>query len=309
MARPGTRLGLRPTARGAWPLTRFVNGGGAILLIVYALGCSSGSAPAPTPTGVGPTKDGGLGAQDGSAPMDGGGDASTSVVDAGTPGMEAAVAYEAEAPPVDPCDASACPPGVWQNVTPAGIDLNPQDTCGIAYLSADPLRPSDIYAGIAGTIWKSNDYGLTWAAIPSATPDVGDYFLRVAPSPGQATLYTSSSSGSDFYKSTDGGTSWTLYPYAGSTLGQTFYSVDIDPYDANHLIAGFHEIAGLAESPDGGQTWRDIPAARSATAPSGATMADGESWYPFFIDTGDAASTRGRWLTLPQPSGAPWEPG
>jgi photosystem II stability/assembly factor-like uncharacterized protein len=93
-----------------------------------------------------------------------------------------------------------------------------------------------------------------------------------------------------FWKSTDGGVNWTRtdFPNDGKPYPQDGYSVDVDPYDGKHLIVGFHEEAGLAESSDAGQTWRTI---NWGSAPSA---------YPFFIDTGSATTTRRSWLTLGQ---------
>jgi photosystem II stability/assembly factor-like uncharacterized protein len=55
------------------------------------------------------------------------------------------------------------------------------------------------------------------------------------------------------------------------------------------MIAGFHEATGVTETTDGGATWKDI-----------ATTGSGNSIYPFFIDMGNADSTRTTWLTISQ---------
>ena len=53
--------------------------------------------------------------------------------------------------PPDPCIAAGtCPPGVWINVTPAGMAgvLRPNaDEYGPGSIAGDPARPSDIYVG------------------------------------------------------------------------------------------------------------------------------------------------------------------
>jgi hypothetical protein len=71
-----------------------------------------------------------------------------------------------------------------------------------------------------------------------------------------------------------------------------------DPYTSAHLISGTHESAVIVESTDGGMTFT------KATLPAG--MLAGVSWYPFFIDTGDAKTTADRWLAIPQGGGGTW---
>jgi hypothetical protein len=50
----------------------------------------------------------------------------------------------------------------------------------------------------------------------------------------------------------------TSLPDDGKARPQDDYDVDVDPYDNKHLIVGFHEQPGLAESLDGGVTFRSI---------------------------------------------------
>lgn len=70
-------------------------------------------------------------------------------------------------PPPDPCiEAGSCAPGVWTNVTPAGVDLTSPLDCGnygTISVQTDPMMPSDLYAQFnCQGIWKSTDYGQTW---------------------------------------------------------------------------------------------------------------------------------------------------
>ena len=60
--------------------------------------------------------------------------------------------------------------------------------------------------------------------------------------------------------------------------------------------SGFHEADRLAESIDGGETWRFVS---GSGWPAG-----GVSWFPFFIETGDAATTRKTWFAIPQGGGS-----
>lgn len=198
--------------------------------------------------------------------------------------------------------------GVWTNVTPPGIsfersDYN-NDNFGVLDVLVDPARPSDFYMFITHQgVWKSIDFGQTWSKV-----NTGRNGKRIdAGKPwGQAidtnrcrdpntppTLY---SAGSQFFfwRSSDGGVNWDMfkYPEDGKPRPQDGYNVDVNPYDGRHLLSGFHEQTGLAESFDGGSTWRSVPLPPN--------MSEGSSWYPFFIDTGDPVTARTTWLMLPQ---------
>ncbi|HEX2584318.1 MAG TPA: hypothetical protein VHL14_04245 [Steroidobacteraceae bacterium] len=192
--------------------------------------------------------------------------------------------------------------GVWKNVTPPGVTLDPNfsgpsQNFGAGPVLVDPVHPNELYAFFCYQgVWKSTDYGLTWVKVDtgknSANLDGGRPFSAVIddnPARDPATpptLYTASGYGPlvGAYKSTDGGKNWEVYN-AGD-----IYSYDIDPYDHQHLITGFHEGNNLAESIDGGVNWKVIP-----TDP-----ANGKSIYPYFMDTGNAATTRKTWFLIPQ---------
>jgi hypothetical protein len=95
------------------------------------------------------------------------------------------------------------------------------------------------------------------------------------------------------FKSKDGGLTFALtgaipeLPDAGN-----LYSIVVDPNDSTHLISGLHEQDKVLESTDGGDTWK---VAAGAGWPSG-----GISWFPFFVDTGDAATTAKTWFAIAQ---------
>ena len=54
-------------------------------------------------------------------------------------------------------------PGVWEDVTspdmPASL-FTGASGFGVGNIVVDPARPSDLYVGGYGSIWKSTDYGL-----------------------------------------------------------------------------------------------------------------------------------------------------
>jgi len=204
--------------------------------------------------------------------------------------------------------ASAGAVGQWSNVTPGSISLVGSayggDNFGVQDVLVDPARPSDLYVFVCHQgVYKSTDYGLTYAKVNTGTNGTmidsgkpwgeGIHSNRCRDPNTPPTLYSAGSQGG-FWKSIDGGVNWTKHnlPDDGKPRPQDAYDVDVDPNDGKHLIVGFHEEPGLVESTDGGETWRSV------TFASG--MNSGTSWYPFFIDTGVAATTRTTWLMISQ---------
>jgi hypothetical protein len=197
-------------------------------------------------------------------------------------------------------------PGVWQNVTPPGIDLDASsfhnDGFGVQDVVVDPAKPSDLYTFICHQgAWRSTDYGLTWMKINTgmngANVDAGKpWTVAIDPNPSRnpatpPTLYTAAGASGllGVHKSVDGGVNWAHYDIVpgGNYQAQDIYSFDVDPYDSSHLITGYHELPNLAESIDAGATWKTITVA-------------GHSNYPFFVDTGNPATTKSTWLVISQ---------
>ena len=190
-------------------------------------------------------------------------------------------------------------PGVWKKVTPPDADpalFTGSSGFGMGNIVTDPARPSDLYVGGYGSIWKSTNYGLTWSKLnsnpnPPYLP-LGHVLAVAGTTP--ATLWMANVNGDQHvFKSTDGGLTFTLtgaipeLPDAAS-----LYSIVVDPNDATHLITGLHEQDQVLESIDGGATWK---VASGAGWPAG-----GISWFPFFIDTGSAATTSKTWFAIAQ---------
>lgn len=207
---------------------------------------------------------------------------------------------------------SATPPmGVWTNVTPANVDLNGQSgalSCGnygTQSVVVDPARPSDLYAMFdCQGIWKSTDFGYTWNG-PINTGTSGGMVnsaggLSIPPnsttSPPIFYVANIRDPGIGFWRSVDGGVSWTTYKVTPSGSRQDYYAPAVDPYDANHLLMAGHEMNMLVESADGGKTWAAVSTA-AGMAQNGGTA------FPFFIDTGSAATTRTTFLWIAQQSG------
>jgi photosystem II stability/assembly factor-like uncharacterized protein len=131
-----------------------------------------------------------------------------------------------------------------------------------------PTQPNVFYIGVTnGGVWKSDDYGHTWAPIFDSQPTQSIGAIAVAPSDPN-TLYVASgeglqrpdlSVGNGIYKSTDAGQTWT---HLGLRDGQQIPALAVDPRDKNHLYAavlghpyGPNPERGVFQSTDGGQTW------------------------------------------------------
>jgi photosystem II stability/assembly factor-like uncharacterized protein len=187
-------------------------------------------------------------------------------------------------------------PGVWENVTSPEMPADLfNDGFGVGNIRTDPARPSDLYVGGYGSIWKSTDYGKTWARLDSQPnpPELALGHVLAVAGTAPATLWMANVNGDEkVFKSTDGGLTFTLTGTLSEPVDVSLYSIIVDPNDPTHLLSGFHEADKLAESIDGGATWKVFT---GAGWPAG-----GISWFVFFIDTGTAATTRKTWLAIAQ---------
>jgi hypothetical protein len=192
--------------------------------------------------------------------------------------------------PADPCVASGtCPPGVWVNVTPSAMPaavLRPtMNAFGPGTIVGDPARPSDLYVGGSSAgLWKSSDYGNTWTLLNTTLPDTPRGVVIAVAGTSPATIWASGYN--TIYKSIDGGAT-----FAKTDLSVSLYSMKVDPHDTTHLISGLHEADGIVESTDGGASWKMVGGAGFPTG--------GVSWYPDFVETGDA-SARKTWFAIAQ---------
>ncbi|MEI9952528.1 MAG: hypothetical protein WDO74_26995 [Pseudomonadota bacterium] len=189
-------------------------------------------------------------------------------------------------------------PGVWEEVTAPDMVMG---DFGMGSIVVDPARPTDVYIGGYGSIWKSTDYGLKWSKIdsnpnPPSLP-LGHVLAVAGTTP--ATLWMANLIGEKHvFKSTDGGLTFTLtgtipeQPSAAS-----LYSIVVDPHVPNHLITGLHEQDKVLESNDGGETWHFVSG-------NGWPGGGGKSWFPFFVETGDDAKTSVTWFAIGQDGGS-----
>ncbi|MFP5226153.1 MAG: WD40/YVTN/BNR-like repeat-containing protein [Acidobacteriota bacterium] len=134
-----------------------------------------------------------------------------------------------------------------------------------------PDQPNVFYIGqVDGGVWKSSDYGRTWAPIfdHEDTQSIGA--IAVAPS-NDNIVYAASgeglhrpdlSVGDGIYRSDDAGKSWT---HLGLRAGEQIPAIAIDPANPNRLFAavlghpyGPNEERGIFRSDDGGKTWKKV---------------------------------------------------
>jgi photosystem II stability/assembly factor-like uncharacterized protein len=207
-------------------------------------------------------------------------------------------------PTVLPCDG-VTPENGWQAITPPG-DLG--DTQAIAL---DPFEVGTLYVqmhkGGNGShsptdgLYKSTDCGVSWNKLPpgrnasdepgaDGKPGVnihgGSIVSLIVDAVEPGVMYTASNYGPPgIYKSTNGGVDWDqLIP---SDLEQYlpargwFNALSVDPTDHRHLIGATHTgCTGkyapncLAETRDGGATWRLVPAPESGNEQCGPYIHD-----------------------------------
>jgi photosystem II stability/assembly factor-like uncharacterized protein len=134
-----------------------------------------------------------------------------------------------------------------------------------------PNQPNLFYIGaVNGGVWKSDDYGRTWAPIFDQQPTQSIGAIAVAPSDPNI-IYVASgeglhrpdlSVGNGIYKSTDAGKTWT---HLGLRDGRQIPALVVDPRDPNRLFAavlghpyGPNQERGIYRSTDGGNTWQKI---------------------------------------------------
>lgn len=138
-------------------------------------------------------------------------------------------------------------------------------------VSGVPGQPNVFYIGqVNGGVWKSDDYGRTWAPIFDSQPTQSIGAIAIAPSDPNV-IYVASgeglhrpdlSVGDGIYKSTDGGKTWA---HLGLRDSQQIPALVVDPRDPNRVVAavlghpyGPSEERGIYRSTDGGNTWKRV---------------------------------------------------
>lgn len=221
------------------------------------------------------------------------------------------------------CDALPSA-GTWENVTPpevlAGFDGSTQK--GVFAFAVDPMNSGTVYLGtLSQKVWKTQDCGSTWTAV--ATGRNGDavnsgvnWTMMLDPTDSKI-LYTNSGYGkttNGAFKSTNGGVDWDQVwpppkqPELGNVVQYNFANVfAMDPSDHKHILLTFHAVCSapynetcLAESTDGGATWRVLNGDRSWVGTEGQVvyfLNDSKTWLW-------ASSSNGYWRT--ENAGSSW---
>ena len=134
-----------------------------------------------------------------------------------------------------------------------------------------PAQPNVFYmAQVNGGVWKTEDYGHTWAPIFDDQPTGSVGSIAVASSDpnviyvgsGEGLQRPDLSVGDGIYKSTDAGHTWT---HLGLRDGQQIPQIAVDPRDSNRLLVavaghpyGPNEERGIFRSTDGGKTFEKV---------------------------------------------------
>jgi hypothetical protein len=262
-----------------------------LALLVPVLGCSGGE------TG-GSTGSGGSGTGTGGSASGSGGFAGTAAGAGGGAGTGGAPM------PVGTCE-DLPDPGTWENVTPPGTSSKPavNGTVGAAII-VDPFDSRTVWLGTGGEndeIWRSDDCGAHWTQVNTGPGSVGDgmtyggvgdgaqWSMQIDPvEPG--VLYAVSGYGAQsLWKTTDGGFSWTDV-LAGSEYESVadyrfVNNVSLDPTDHEHVVVSTHggckspyEPSCIAETEDGGETWRTLKAPEGWAEGGGLILVKGGHW-------------------------------
>ena len=134
-----------------------------------------------------------------------------------------------------------------------------------------PGKQNVFYIGVNnGGVWRSSDFGLTWAPIFDDQPTGSIGALAVAPSDpniiyvgsGEGLQRPDLSVGDGVFKSTDAGATW---KFMGLNDAQQIGAVLVDPRDPNKVYVavlghpyGANEQRGVFKSTDGGGSWAKI---------------------------------------------------
>ena len=202
-------------------------------------------------------------------------------------------------------------PGVWKNITPAGVTMTPDNHVFCQGVTLDPKNPGTLYLCVCaydvkqGGLFKTTDAGSTWKKIGQL-----DEPLHVVIDPNDSNhLYCVDGvrgATLGFWESKDGGESWTMPEGFKSATEKPvgtrdLYSIAIDPTDFKHLLVSFHspwaeKNCGVLESVEGGESWtaHDPPP----------TLKGGYGMAVFFLfDPAKKIGDKNTWLFTAQEGG------
>jgi photosystem II stability/assembly factor-like uncharacterized protein len=161
-------------------------------------------------------------------------------------------------------------------------------------LTQSVANPNVIIAGTFNGIFRSDDSGESWSALPTqATPGLVHVNSLAVDPRTTNTIYA----GTWYlpYKSTDGGKSWKSIKN-GIIDDSDIFAIDIDPRDPNHVIAS--ACSGIYETKNGGESWRKVQGIPSQSRRTRAIMQ-----HPSIPGIVFAGTTEGFWRS--ERGGAP----
>jgi hypothetical protein len=164
----------------------------------------------------------------------------------------------------------ALTPGVWKNITPAGVTMTPDNHVFCQGMALDPQNPATLYLGVCAYdvskagLYKSTDAGATWRKVGKLDEPI---HMVVDPHNSNHLYCVDGVRGGTcgFWVSNDGGDTWTepqgFKQIIRKPVGTNdLYSIAEDPTDFNHILVSFHSPwagsdCGVLESKDGGKSW------------------------------------------------------
>lgn len=153
-------------------------------------------------------------------------------------------------------------------------------------LTQSVANPDVLIAGTFNGIFRSDDSGESWRALPTQSTPGLVHVNSLAVDPRTTnTIYA----GTWYlpYKSTDGGKSWKSIKN-GIIDDSDIFAIDIDPRDPNHVIAS--ACSGIYETKNGGESWRKVQGIPSQSRRTRAIMQ-----HPALPGIVFAGTTEGFW--------------
>lgn len=126
------------------------------------------------------------------------------------------------------------------------------------FVTAVAFAPSDsnvVYAGAqGGTIWKSEDGGLSWTQVLEGDGDDAVMSIAVDPANADRVFAVFGNALVDARRSVDGGDTWEAI---GSADMRGLMHIAVSPHDPDELLAASN-VEGVFRSVDGGDSWNAI---------------------------------------------------
>jgi hypothetical protein len=188
---------------------------------------------------------------------------------------DAGVVGNPDAGPIKPLPcANVANAGVWESITPPGMDLGPSGV-GVPNVMTNPITPGEVFIGTSKRgILKSSDCGASWTKVNTgrhgADLDSGTPWLFLIDPITPNVLYADTFLGSNnnLYKTTNSGVDWDpLWKPGEAAMKAAGYPelLAIDPTNHLHLVANFHQNCNapyrpvcFGETTDGGETWHIV---------------------------------------------------